>query len=261
MEAKDWNDFSIEKQVFKAELHVDKKCADNCQVFPFYTTTDLGIYFRSWYERKKLDKLSPIKLKLHGKNNITLNYLRAKDSRDFEKFLSNIPFHKISVLHAMRNTNKLTKLSHYSKIYPKLAVKNILSFRLFNYSITNKEFRHLVNWWSEAKEVLMYGCQVDLNNWTFSDKYDFKTTWISFNWTDTEWESIGKKILRSFEDFLKAISLSSLRKSLDWIQLGTCNISRDSAIDLLEKYNLNKLKITGRKLEIHAYYEISLSKR
>ena len=133
-------------------------------------------------------------------------------------------------------TTKINLIKNFSEriwsVLGKLFLNNLSSVEFNRFFINANDIQLILCFWSNSKTVGFVECKLDLRGFSLRSSIDFKTEVFIFN------RSTFMKPSRSVKYLFKAISKSSLKDSLDFMNFEGIHMVDDVFGENLKKYGL-----------------------
>ena len=129
-----------------------------------------------------------------------------------------------------------------------VARRTLLYFSVCNTNFTDKEFCEVVAAAKFCKNLYLWYNNISLDSdCDFgTDMDDCKIEYIDLSYSGAMGYSDWARIPERFENLIAAIAkCEQLSKSLKSICIAHCNVTKDKSQEIMTKYNLNEIQITG----------------
>ena len=118
------------------------------------------------------------------------------------------------------------------------------------FKLSNSSLQKIIKAAFNSDRIVFYACLLDFDSDIDISGPDYKTTYLSFRWTGchSNWSSSPSKLKR----ILKAISLCSLKTSLQTLDVEGCKLKVSEVKGMLKEFNLEHVKVViedGKSLD------------
>ena len=127
------------------------------------------------------------------------------------------------------------------------AVSKVEKEVAINYCDLKKEqFERLFKASNKSSRVIFSWCKLDFANDLDLDGPEYSINYIGFNQTGEEHGNNWKNQPEKFERFIKSISSTSLKSSLETINVFKCGLSSEEVQSILQTYGMNSTTVINK---------------
>ena len=114
------------------------------------------------------------------------------------------------------------------------------------FKLSNSSLQKVIKAACNSDRIVIRWCSLDFDSDIDISGPDYKTTYLSFRWTGNKsnWSSSPSRLKR----ILKAISLSSLKTSLQTLDVRSWDLEVSKVEEMLKEFNLEHVKVVQENI-------------